>query len=86
MKQREKRAQDFMNRMADNVLAKMSMKQKEEDEMLVKYENEREMKMRQLEERRAQRLKDEQLRMREFLAAQVEEKRNREKGDKENIN
>ena len=28
MKQREARAQDFMNKMADNVLAKMSQKQK----------------------------------------------------------
>lgn len=45
--------------MADNVLAKMSQKQKDEDDMLVRYENEREAKMRQLEERRAQRLKDE---------------------------
>ena len=55
MKSREKRAQDFMNHMADNVLNKMNSKQKNEDEMLIKYENEREMKMRRLEEKRAQR-------------------------------
>ena len=48
-----------MNRMADNVLNNMSNKQKNEDEMLIKYENEREMKMRKLEERRALRQKEE---------------------------
>jgi len=36
--------------------------------MLMRYENEREMRQRQLEERRAQRAKDEQERMRNFLA------------------
>jgi hypothetical protein len=46
MKAREKRAQDFMNRMADNVIAKMTEKQKQEDEMLMRYENEREARMR----------------------------------------
>ena len=84
-RQREKRAQDFMNRMADNVLSKMNEKQKHEDEMLMKYENEREMKMRRLEERRAQRQKEEQQRMRDFLSKQVAEKRERERNDKENI-
>jgi len=36
--------------------------------MLMRYENEREMRQRQLEERRAQRLRDEQEKMRSFLA------------------
>ena len=72
--------------MADNVLAKMDHRQKQEDQMLAKYENEREMKMRQFEDRRAQRTKDEQARMREFLAQQVKEKKSRENNDKENIN
>jgi hypothetical protein len=55
MKQRERRAQEFMNRMAGNVLAKMSEKQQQEDDMLVRYENERENRQRQLEDRRANR-------------------------------
>ena len=55
MKKREKRAQEFMNKMADNVLQKMEEKQKQEDDMLRRYENEREMRQRQLEERRLQR-------------------------------
>lgn len=46
MKSREKRAQDFMNKMADNVLKKMSDRQKFEEEMLAKYDNEREMRQR----------------------------------------
>jgi hypothetical protein len=71
MKQREQRAQDFMNKMADNVLSKMNEKQKQEDAMLMRYENEKEMRQRQLEERRANRAKEEQERMRNFLARQV---------------
>ena len=57
-----------MNKMADNVLHKMEEKQKLEDQMLLRYENEREMRQRQLEERRMQRKKEEQEKMRQFLA------------------
>ena len=53
MKKRETRAQEFMNKMAGNVLEKMEKKQKEEDNMLMRYENEKESRQRQLEERRA---------------------------------
>ena len=86
MKQREHRAQEFMNKMADGVLAKMSQKQRHEEEMLVKYENEKENRLRQLEERRAQRVRDEQQKMRDFLANQMAEKKAREDNEKENIN
>ena len=75
MKQRETRAQEFMNRMADGVLQKMSQKQKYEEEMLMRYENERELRMRQLEEKRAARVKEEQQKMREFLSRQMQEKK-----------
>lgn len=67
-KQREARAQDFMNKMADGVLHKMGQKQKNEEEMLMRYENERELKLRALEEKRAQKAKVEQSKMRDFLA------------------
>ena len=60
MKSREARAQEFMNKMADNVLNKMNQKQKWEEEMLARYENEREMHQRLMEERRVQRVKDDQ--------------------------
>lgn len=55
MKSREKRAQDFMNKMADNVLQKMADRQRFEEDMLAKYDNEKEMRQRQLEEKRAER-------------------------------
>jgi uncharacterized membrane protein YfhO len=85
MKRREARAQEFQNKMADNVLSKMDAKQKFEDDMLQRYEHEREMRHRQMEERRMQRGKAEQEKMRTFLSQQVNEKVNREKNDKENI-
>lgn len=86
MKRREARAQEFMNKMADGVLHKISKKQKYEEDMLVRYENERELRMRQLEEKRAVRTKDEQQKMRDFLGRQMAEKKEREYNDKENIN
>ena len=47
---REKRAQEFMNRMADGVLAELDNIQKKEDEMIQKYERQKEMKLRQKED------------------------------------
>lgn len=43
---REKRAQEFMNKMADGVLAELDNIQKKEDEMIQKYERQKEMKLR----------------------------------------
>mgnify|MGYP001294768408 CR=1 FL=1 len=54
--------------MADNVLNKMNQRQKWEEEMLARYENEREMYQRQMEEKRLNRVKTDQEKMREFLA------------------
>lgn len=85
MRSREKRAQDFMNKMADNVLQKMADRQRFEEEMLAKYNNEKEMRQRQLEEKRAERMRQEQEKMRMFLAQQMEEKRKRENDEKYNI-
>lgn len=53
--------------------------------MLAKYNNEREMRQRQLEEKRAERMRQEQEKMRLFLAQQVEEKKKRENDEKSNI-
>lgn len=85
MRSREQRAQDFMNKMADNVLQKMANRQRFEEEMLAKYNNEREMRQRQLEEKRAERMRQEQDKMRVFLSQQVEEKKRRENDEKSNI-
>ena len=57
-----------MNKMADNVLNKMDKKQKFEDDMLLRYENEKEQRQRQIDERRMQRQKMDQEKMRNFLA------------------
>ena len=60
MKSREARAQDFMNKMADNVLTKMEARQKFEDDMLQRYEHEKELRERAQEESRQLRLKNQQ--------------------------
>ena len=57
-----------MNKMADNVLNKMDKKQKFEDDMLLRYENEKEQRQRQIDERRMHRQKMDQEKMRNFLA------------------
>ena len=43
--------------MADSVLNKMNQKQKFEEDMLARYENEREMYQRQMEQKRIERQK-----------------------------
>ena len=52
--------------------------------MLLKYEMDREMRLRMEEQRKADRLKQEQEEMRKLLARQVEEKRRREEAFKAN--
>ena len=49
---RERRAQEFMNRMADGVLKDMDEAQRREDEMIQKYQRDREMKLRREEEKK----------------------------------
>ena len=53
---REQRAQAFMNRMADGVLAELDNIQKKEDDMITKYERQREMKLRREEEMKAKKM------------------------------
>ena len=54
--------------------------------MLMRFEREREARLVALEQRRAEKAAAEKERMRSYLAAQVQEKQEREKNDKENIN
>lgn len=54
---REKRAQEFMNRMADGVLAEMDGIQKREDQMISKYQRQHELKLRKEEERKERAMK-----------------------------
>jgi hypothetical protein len=81
-KAREQRAQDFMNRMADTVIKDMDDKQRDEDDKIRRYEMEKELRDRMEDERRLQKLKNEQARMREFLNKQMEEKKHRENLEK----
>jgi len=64
-----------MNKMADNVLNKMNQKQQWEDEMIARYEKERESYQRNMEQKRLDRIKNDQEKMRNFLNQQMVEKR-----------
>lgn len=77
-KSREKRAQEFMNRMADTVIKNMDSRAKEEEDKIRRYEMEKEMRERMDDERKFSKMKQEQQRMRDFLAKQMEEKKHRE--------
>ena len=83
---REKRAQDFMNRMADGVLKELDNIQKKEDEMIAKYERQREMKMRREEELKAKKMEKQKQQIIKTLQEQEHEKRNREKELKDDMN
>ena len=65
---REKRAQDFMNRMADGVLKDMDEMQRKEDEMILRYEREREVKERQKEEEKKRKRREIQAEINKTLA------------------
>lgn len=64
---REKRAQDFMNQMADTVIKNMDERQKDEDNKIKRYELEKEMRERLDDERRIKKIKDDQKQMSNFL-------------------
>ena len=81
-KAREQRAQNFMNRMADTVIKGMDERAKVEEDKIRRYETEKEMRDRLEDERRQNRVKSEQARMRDFLAKQMEEKKLREDMEK----
>ena len=74
-----------MNKMADSVINKMNQKQHWEDEMIARYEKEREQYQRNMEQKRLDRVKNDQEKMRNFLNQQMQEKRQRETDEKANI-
>lgn len=83
---REKRAQDFMNRMADGVLKELDNIQKKEDEMIAKYERQREMKMRREEELKAKKMEKQKQQIIKTLQEQEQDKKFREKELKDDMN
>ena len=59
--------------------------QKNEDDMLARYENEKEFRERQLEEFRARKRQEDQENMRSFLRSQMNAKKERENDERRNI-
>jgi hypothetical protein len=80
---REKRAQEFMGKMADTVIKNMDAKERDEESKIRQYEAEKEQNDRRHDMRAQKRADDEKRKMREFLAKQVEEKKRREGIEKE---
>jgi 6-pyruvoyl-tetrahydropterin synthase len=78
VKQREVRAQEFMNRMADTVIKNMDNRARDEEEKIRRYEAEKELRERLADEAKMNRMKSEQHRMRDYLAKQMDDKRRRE--------
>lgn len=79
---RERRAQEFMNRMASTVIVQQNMKQKQEDDNIHKYEVEREMRMRLEDEKRLELILQRKSDMRSYLNKQMGEKKDREHREK----
>jgi len=81
-KNREQRAQNFMNRLASTVIAKQQARMANENDVIARYEAEREMRARVEDERKQERDRNEKDQMRKILAQQMEEKRRREADEK----
>ena len=67
-----------MNRMADTVIKNMDSRARDEEEKIRRYEAEKELRERMADESKMNRMKQEQNRMRDYLAKQMEDKRRRE--------
>jgi hypothetical protein len=67
-----------MNRMADTVIKNMDSRARDEEEKIRRYEAEKELRERMADEAKLNRMKQEQNRMRDYLAKQMEDKRRRE--------
>ncbi len=71
-----------MNRMADTVIKSMDDRQREEEDKIRRYEMEKEMRERMEDEKKYNKVKTEQQRMRDFLGKQMNEKKHRENLEK----
>ena len=71
-----------MNRMADTVIKNMDNRTREEEEKIRRYELEKELRERHADESKMNKYKNEQQRMRDYLAKQMDEKRRREVTEK----
>lgn len=73
-----------MNNLASKVIQTQQSKKHAEDEALAKFEHDREMRLRQEDERRRQRDLEDKAQMRDLLARQMQEKKDREAAEKAN--
>jgi len=80
---REKRAQDYMGRMADTVIKDMDKRAQFEEDRIKNYEAEKERRDRIGDENRQRKLKMTQHEMRRYLDEQIEERK--QKGDQEKM-
>ena len=71
-----------MNTLASDVISKQQERKRMEDENLMRYEMEKEMRARLADEARAARAAAEKAEMRKLLAQQMDEKRQREAAEK----
>ena len=71
-----------MNTLASDVIAKQQDRKRAEDDNLMRYEMEKEMRARLEDERRAARIQAEKDEMRKLLGQQMDEKRAREAAEK----
>lgn len=83
---REERQAAFMAHMADNPLIKEADTKAQEEEIKIKqYETQRNLKLKEEEDRRAKRINDHTKACRDFLFKQIEEKRIAERKEKEEL-
>ena len=85
IKAREQRQQQLMARMADTVLKEQHQRAREEDMLMLKQIEEREAIDRAEDERRRQRLREEQERTKEFLMRQMQERNERRDAEKRSL-
>lgn len=83
IRNREKKTQELMNRMADTVIKDLDRKRDEDEQKVLRYQQEKEMRDRMDDDERLKRIKDNQKEMREYLDKQTEEKKKRDMLDKE---
>ena len=83
---REERQQAFMAHMADTVIKEADTKAQEEEIKIKQYETQRNLKLKEEEDRKAKRINDHTKACRDFLFKQIEEKRIAERKEKEELN
>jgi len=75
VKNREKRTQDLMSRMADTVIKKQDEKRAAEDQKVIQYQMEKELRDKMDDDERLRRIKESKQEMRKYLTGQMDEKK-----------